>query len=175
MERGSIQIFTGNGKGKTSAALGILLRAVGSNYKCLLIQFMKKDFSYSEIESLKLFSKLVTVKTFGGDSHVIEKRPPNSDEIKEIKSGLELAKMSLQKSTFDVIVLDELCTASHFGLCANEDVICLFDNWSDSTELILTGRYCPESWFKYAGLVTEMKEIKHYYTRGVESRKGIDF
>lgn len=173
--RGCIQIYTGNGKGKTTAALGILLRAVGSNHKCLLIQFMKKGFPYTELESLKQFSNLVTIETFSGDNHVLEKRPPNEDEILEIKSGLELAKEALKTSSYDVVILDEISTACHFGLCKNEDVEELFTNWSDTTELILTGRYCPESWFEHADLVTEMKEIKHYYQKGVESRKGIDF
>ncbi|MBT3231726.1 MAG: cob(I)yrinic acid a,c-diamide adenosyltransferase [Calditrichaeota bacterium] len=175
MDRGCIQIYTGNGKGKTTAALGILLRAVASNYKCLLVQFMKKGFPYTELESLKQFSSFVTIETIGSDDHVLEKRPPNKTEIQEIKSGLEFAKETLKISSYDVVILDEISTVCHFGLCKNEDVIELFTNWSDTTELILTGRYCPENWFEYADLVTEMKEIKHYYQKGVESRKGIDF
>lgn len=174
MKQGYIQIFTGNGKGKTSAALGTLLRSVGAGYKCLLIQFMKSGFPYSELEALKRFSDLVTVESFGGDEHVIEKRPPTKNEIEETRRRLDLAKEALDESKYDVIILDEVCTAVYFGLFTDDEVIWLFDIKDETTELILTGRYCPMTWVERADLVTEMRQIKHYYAKGVNSRKGID-
>jgi len=174
MDKGFIHIYTGNGKGKTSAALGIALRAAGANLKCLLIQFMKDGFSYSELNSISLLSKWITVERYGDDAHVLEKRPPTDEEQKAARQGLDRAKDALVSGVFDVVILDEICVAVHFGLLMEEDVIDLFNKRPDNVELILTGRYCPEAWIERADLVTEMKEVKHYFKQGVLSRKGID-
>ncbi len=173
-DKGYIHIYTGNGKGKTTAALGLALRAAGAGLRTLLIQFMKEGFPYSEMVSLPKLSKWITVERYGSDAHVLEKRQPSSDERATTQHGLERAVKAVKSEKFDVVILDEICVAVHFGLLAETEVTRLFDLRTENIELILTGRYCPETWIERADLVTEMCEVKHYFQQGVTSRKGID-
>jgi cob(I)alamin adenosyltransferase len=172
--RGMIQIYTGNGKGKTTAALGVALRAAGAGKKTLLIQFMKASFPYREYESLKHLNDFITVERFGTDKFVIEKRQPTSEECEEISAGLKRAARAFTESSHDIVILDELCVAVYFKAIQSDTVISLLKDKPEPLELILTGRYCPPDWIDLADLVTEMTEIKHYYTQGVLSRPGID-
>ncbi|MDP8239559.1 MAG: cob(I)yrinic acid a,c-diamide adenosyltransferase [Candidatus Hatepunaea meridiana] len=169
-----IQIYTGNGKGKTSAALGVALRAAGAGLQTLLIQFMKDGFPYSEMISLPLLSEFITVEKYGSDVHVLEKRQPTTEERLLVKQGLNRARLALTVGDYDVLILDEICVAVHFDFFTAEEVAKLFDLRPDNVELILTGRYCPKEWIERADLVTEMREVKHYFNKGVLSRKGID-
>lgn len=174
MNQGFIQIYTGQGKGKTTAALGVALRAAGAGLKTLLIQFMKDGFPYSELNSLLKLTDWIRVERFGGDAHVLEKRPPTDLECRAALRGLELALEAFQNREFEVLILDEICVAVHFGLLKESAVSNLLAQKPGGMELILTGRYCPASWLELADLVTEFKDIKHYYTTGVLSRAGID-
>ena len=174
MKQGLIQIYTGNGKGKTSAALGVVLRAAGAGYKCVILQFMKSGFDYSETAALRKLNDYVTIEQYGSDSHVIEKRQPSVEEKNLVNAGIARVKELFQSGGWDVIVLDEICVAVHFGMIPKEDVGQLLAEKPGSVELILTGRYCPDEWFEQADLVTEMKEVKHYYRSGILSRRGID-
>ena len=173
-EKGFVQIYTGNGKGKTTAALGLALRAAGAGKRTLLIQFMKSSFPYNEYESLKSLSEWIEVERFGADQFVIEKRKATENESKEISAGLLRAREAYKELSYDLVILDEVCVAVHFGAVIAENVVKLIHDKPPAVELILTGRYCPEAWYELADLVTEMKEIKHYYTQGVLSRPGID-
>ena len=168
-----IQIYTGDGKGKTTAAIGQAIRAAGEGFKTLIIMFMK-DYPYNEIKALKRFDELITVEQYGNDEFVLNNRPPSKEEKKTVQKGLKRAYVAIVKREYDIVVLDEACVSAYFGLFSAEDVIPLLTEKPDDVEVILTGRYCPESWIEKADLVTEMKEIKHYYKKGILARRGFE-
>ena len=173
LERGFIQIYTGNGKGKTTAAIGQAVRAAGAGLKSYIIQFMK-DFPYNESNSLKILSEWITIEKVGTDDYVFRKEPPPKEEIDKAKLALEIAKQKMLSGDYSLIILDEICVAIYFGLFTVKDVMPMLDAKPENVELILTGRYCPQVLVDSADLVTEMHEIKHYYQKGIISRKGID-
>lgn len=174
MEKRFVQIYTGNGKGKTTAAFGLALRAIGAGLKTLIIQFMKEGFAYSELAALEQLKNWISLEQYGGDTHVIEKRRPTSAEKDSTSQGIVRALKAFNQGDFDMIILDEICVAVHFGLIEEKELNPVFEQRPDDIELVLTGRYCPEAWIECADLVTEMKEVKHYYQNGVLSRKGFD-
>ena len=135
---------------------------------------MKAGFPYGERSSLVNLKDRITIEQYGGDDHVIEKREPTLKEKDTAKAGIVRTLEALNSGNYDLIILDEICVAVHFGLIEESDISNLFDQKPDSIELVLTGRYCPEAWIGRADLVTEMKEVKHYYQQGVLSRKGFD-
>ncbi|MFA7228831.1 MAG: cob(I)yrinic acid a,c-diamide adenosyltransferase [Melioribacteraceae bacterium] len=173
LAKGYIQIYTGDGKGKSTAAIGQAVRAAGAGLKSYIIQFMK-DYPYSESDSLKLLSRWITVEKVGSDDYVFRKGAPPESEIEKAINALKSAELKMLGGEYDLIILDEVCVAIYFGLFKVEDVIPLLDLKPANVELILTGRYCPEILIEKADLVTEMKEVKHYYQNGILSRKGID-
>jgi cob(I)alamin adenosyltransferase len=173
LKNGFVQIYTGNGKGKTTAALGQALRAAGSGLRSLIIHFMK-DYPYGEIEALKHLSDLITLEQYGNDDFVIKKHLPDEQDKNFALMALERAKKAMLNNEFDIIVLDEICVTFYFQLLKVEDVLPLLEMKPDGVELILTGRYCPEQLLERADLITEMKEVKHYYQKGITSRKGIE-
>lgn len=173
LEKGFIQIYTGNGKGKTTAAIGLAVRAAGFGIKTFIFQFMK-EYPYSEIVSLKALCEWITIEQYCGDDFVYKKEKPPRSEIEKAGDALKKVWKVLSEDEFEIIILDEICVAIYFGLVSSEDVVELLKAKPEEKEIILTGRYCPEELIELADLVTEMKEIKHYYTQGVLSRKGID-
>lgn len=170
---GYIQVYTGNGKGKTTAAIGQAVRAAGFGLKTYIAQFMK-EYPYSELNSLKQLSKWIKLEQFGGDGFVYKKEMPGSIEIEKAKRGLVTATENMLNGNYDVIILDEVCVAVYFKLFTSEDVMSLINRKPNNVELILTGRYCPNQLLEKADLITEMKEIKHYYKKGITSRQGIE-
>jgi cob(I)alamin adenosyltransferase len=172
-KRRFVQIYTGNGKGKTTAALGQAVRAAGSRLRTFIIMFMK-DFPYSELGSLRLLEDWITIERYGGDDFVYKKQPPADEDIATARRALSRAREVMLSREYDIVILDEICVAVYFGLLSAEEVVPLLDERPTEVELILTGRYCPEEWIDRADLVTEMQEVKHYYTRGVTSRKGFE-
>ncbi len=168
-----IQIYTGNGKGKTTAALGQAVRAAGCGLKTFIIMFMK-DYPYSEINCLKLLDKWITVERYGNDDFVYKKQLPPQPELDIAQNALQKAREVMLSGKYDIIILDEICVTTYFKLLAPEDVLPLLRDKPDSVELILTGRYCPQEWLDRADLVTEMQEIKHYYKQGVPARQGFE-
>ena len=173
LKRGFIQIYTGNGKGKTTAALGVAVRAAGAGLKTYIIQFMK-NFPYSESNSLNHLREWITIEKVGKDDYVFRKEPPPQEEIEKAKLALESAREKMLCGNYDLIILDEICVAIYFGLFHVEDVLQFIDSKPENVELVLTGRYCPQILIDRADLVTEMQEVKHYYQKGILSRKGID-
>ncbi|MCL6493291.1 MAG: cob(I)yrinic acid a,c-diamide adenosyltransferase [Ignavibacterium sp.] len=171
--KGFIQIYTGNGKGKTTAAIGQAVRAAGAGLKTYIAQFMK-EYPYSELESLKLLKDFIELEQFCGDEFVYKRQLPEENEIKNASNGLSIAKEKMLSGNYDIIILDEVIVAIYFKLLNLNQIIEFIDNKPESVELILTGRYCPEKLISKADLVTEMKEIKHYYSKGITSRKGIE-
>ncbi len=173
LKNGFVQIYTGNGKGKTTAAIGLAVRALGSGLKVLFIQFMK-DYPYGEVQVLQKFAPRLTLWRFGNDAFVFKKQPPSERLIAEVKQGLHKAEQAMNSGQYDVVILDEVCVSVYFDLLTEEEVIAFIKKRPAHVELILTGRYCNQPVLELADLVTEMKEIKHYYQRGVMARKGIE-
>lgn len=173
LEKGFIQIYTGNGKGKSTAALGQAVRAAGYGLKTYIIQFMK-EYPYSELNSLKKLSEWITIEQVCNDDFVFKKVNPPQEEIDKANSALERAKEKMYSGDYDLIILDEVCVSIYFRLLKVEDVLSFMEYKPDNVELILTGRYAPQQLIDKADLVTEMKEIKHYYRNGILSRKGIE-
>ncbi|AHF97420.1 MAG: cob(I)yrinic acid a,c-diamide adenosyltransferase [Desulfurella sp.] len=171
-EKGYVQVYTGNGKGKTTAAIGLTIRALGAGLKVLFVQFVK-GLPYSEHKALSRFENL-TIKQFGRPEFIHSK--PSDEDIKAAKDGYNYVMDIFTNSPnlFDVVVLDEANIAVFFGLFSDDELIELIDKKPQNTELIITGRYATQKVIDRADLVTEMKEIKHYYTQGVIARDGIE-
>lgn len=173
LEKGYIQIYTGNGKGKSTAAIGQAVRAAGYGLRTYIAQFMK-EYPYNELKSLELLSEWITIEQFAGDDFVYRKELPSKVEMDKARRGLETAKAKMLKGQYDLIILDEILVSIHFGLFNDEEVMTFMKMKPDNVELILTGRYCPDKILDAADLVTEMKVIKHYYQEGVLARRGIE-
>jgi cob(I)alamin adenosyltransferase len=173
MERGLIQVYTGNGKGKTTAALGLALRAVGHGFKVFVIQFMKGNLVYGELESAKKLSPYLTIKQMGRETFV-SKTNPHPIDIKMAQEGFALAKKAIKSGEYDIVILDEINVAIDYGLIPLSDLLQLINSKPASVELILTGRNAKPEIMEKADLVTEMVERKHYYDKGIKARKGIE-
>lgn len=173
LDKGFIQVYTGNGKGKTTAALGQAVRAAGFGYKSFIIQFMK-EYPYNELNSLKFLSEWITIEQHGKDDFVYKKQPPSEEDKNKAAEALKIAETKMFSGDYNIIILDEVLVSIYFGLFNENTILSFIDKKPDNIELILTGRYCPGSIINKADLVTEMKEIKHYYSSGVLSRKGFE-
>jgi cob(I)alamin adenosyltransferase len=173
LEKGLVQVYTGNGKGKTSAAFGLALRAIGRGLKVYIIQFIKGGFDYGE---LYIADKLpgLTLKAFGRGKFVSEKEPDKED-IDLAKEALKTAEEAVKSHEYDVIVLDEVNVALNLRLIKIERVLRLIREKPIQTELVLTGRKAPNEIIEAADLVTEMTEVKHPYNSGFRARKGIEY
>jgi cob(I)alamin adenosyltransferase len=173
LEKGFVQIYTGNGKGKSTAAIGQAVRAAGFGLKTYIAQFMK-EYPYNELISLKHLSEWISIEQFGGDEFVYKKELPGQVELDKAKKGLQTAKEKMLSGEFELIILDEAIVAIYFKLIETKNLIDIIKAKPEDVELILTGRYCPDELIQLADLVTEMKELKHYYQKGITSRKGIE-
>jgi cob(I)alamin adenosyltransferase len=171
--RGLVQVYTGNGKGKTTAALGLALRAAGHGLKTHVIQFMKGEIYYGELGAAKMLAPYLTITQMGRPDFVDKKNPDRID-VRLAGDALALARKVVAGREFDIVVLDEVNVAVDFGLIGTADVLALIDERPPETELILTGRYAPKEVIERADLVTEMVEIKHPYAAGVTARLGIE-
>ncbi|WP_353093961.1 cob(I)yrinic acid a,c-diamide adenosyltransferase [Tissierella praeacuta] len=170
MEKGYVHVYTGNGKGKTTAALGLSLRAVLAGKKVFFGQFIK-GMEYSELESEKYLPNF-KIQQFGRDCFIYN--DPTDEDIRIAKEGLEVCKKILNSDKYDIVVLDELNIATYYKLLNPDDIIDILKNRNQKIEVIITGRYADKRIVEFADLVTEMQEIKHYYYKGVEARKGIE-
>lgn len=173
MEKGYIQVYTGNGKGKTTAALGLALRAVGHGLRVLIIQFAKGHISYSELNSGQKLAPELTIVRVGGDNF-ISREYPNPEDIQLAQNGFALAKRSVDSREYDIVILDEINVAVDYGLIPLRDLLHLLENKPDEVELVLTGRNARIEVLEMAHLVTEMVERKHYYAQGIPPRMGIE-
>lgn len=169
--KGYVQVYTGNGKGKTTAAFGLALRAAGAGLKVYIGQFVK-GMKYSEINAFENFPGLITVKQYGLGCFIQSK--PKEEDIRAAAAGLDDIRRVLCSGEFKVVVLDEANIAAYFQLFSVDDLLALIDSKPDEVELVITGRYADPSVISRADLVTEMREIKHYYTNGQDARKGIE-
>jgi cob(I)alamin adenosyltransferase len=173
LNQGFVQIYTGNGKGKSTAAIGQAVRAAGFGLKTYIAQFMK-EYPYNELISLKHLSEWISIEQFGGDDFVYKKELPNEEELAKARNGLQTAREKMLSGEYDIVILDEAIVAIYFKLVETKDLVKFITEKPENVELILTGRYCPEELIERADLVTEMKEIKHYYQKGITSRRGIE-
>jgi cob(I)alamin adenosyltransferase len=173
LEKGLVEIYTGNGKGKTSAAFGLALRAVGRGLKVYIIQFIKGGFDYGELYVLDKLPNL-TLKAFGRGKFITA-NPPDQDDLKLAKRAFQLARQIVRDGEHDIVILDEINVALSLKLLDLKEVLELMKDKPSHVELVLTGRHAPDQIIEAADLVTEMKEVKHPFNKGIPARKGIEY
>ena len=172
LEKGLVQVYTGAGKGKTSAAFGLALRAIGRGLKVYVVQFIKGGFDYGELYVIDRLPNL-TLKAFGRGKFVVAK-PPEREDVELAEEALRLAEEVVSSGEYDVVVLDEVNVALSLKLISLDDVLRLVKTKPKHVELVLTGRSAPDEITEAADLVTEMREVKHPFSRGFPARKGIE-
>ncbi|MGB5984235.1 MAG: cob(I)yrinic acid a,c-diamide adenosyltransferase [Desulfobacterales bacterium] len=171
MEKGYLQIYTGDGKGKTTAALGLTLRALGAGFRVLFVQFMKQG-AYSEIKALEKFADQVVLAQYGTGRFVYGK--PGPDDLRAANQGLQRVKAALASGEFDLLVLDEANVALSLNILPLQELLDLLANRPAGMEVVLTGRGAPQQLLAAADLITEMHALRHYYANGVAARTGIE-
>lgn len=171
LPRGYVQVYTGDGKGKTTAALGLALRASGRGLHTYIGQFMKGQ-RYGELQALR-DHPYITLEQYG-EVHHIYRDTVTEEDIAKARQGLERAREAMLSGKYDIVVLDEVNVSIWFGLLEAEDVLALLDQKPEHVEVVLTGRRAPQALIDRADLVTEMREVKHYYQHGVKARVGIE-
>jgi cob(I)alamin adenosyltransferase len=167
-----IQVFTGDGKGKTTAALGQALRAAGHGWHVLVIQFMKGDPSYGELTALKKLRGITVIQS--GLPTFVEKGNPSAEDVRLAQEGMNTAERAIRAARHQMIVLDEVNVAVDYGLVSLEQLMKLVRSCPNSIELVLTGRYAKPDVIDAADLVSEVREVKHPYRKGIVGREGID-
>ena len=173
LEKGLVQVYTGNGKGKTSASFGLALRAIGRGLKVYMIQFIKGGFDYGElhvVDSLPNFK----LKAFGRGKFITS-NPPEEEDVRLAQEALRLAEEIVESREYDIVILDEINVALHLRLVKLQDVVELIKKKPENVEIVLTGRNAPKEIIELADLVTELKEIKHPFSKGYQARKGIEY
>lgn len=175
-DQGLTIVYTGKGKGKTTAALGIVLRATGYDKKICMIQFIKGSWHYGEMNSSKRlqpgFEMVAIGKGFVG---IIDDKSPLEDHQEIANEAIKVSNTKIQSGDYDIVILDEVNYAINLGLVKLEDVLNLIKSKPSTLDLVLTGNYAKDEIIELADLVTEMKEIKHPYQQGKKAKKGIDF
>ncbi|MBI9077378.1 MAG: cob(I)yrinic acid a,c-diamide adenosyltransferase [Desulfatibacillum sp.] len=171
MKKGYVQVYTGNGKGKTTAALGLCLRAAGAGLRVYIAQFIKMG-EYSEIKALRRFDDLITVQQYGLGRFI--KGKASKEDVETAQNGLKEARAALISGDYDLVVLEEANVAVTCELFTIDELLSVVGLKPDTTELLITGRGAHEKLMEVADLVTEMREIKHYYKHGVQARVGIE-
>lgn len=168
-----IQIYTGKGKGKTTAALGLAMRAAGHGMRVIIIQFMKGRINYGELQTVKNVPN-ISIEQYGRPDFV---NPEDTDpeDIRLAEEGLKRAEETIMSKKYDLVILDEINVAVDFGLINVKDVVTMLQKKPKHIELVLTGRHMPEEFAQYADLITECREVKHYFKKGKRSRKGFDY
>ncbi len=170
-EKGYIHLYTGNGKGKTTAAIGLSVRAAGAGKRVFIGQFVK-GMHYAELDALKRLPE-IEGKQIGLDCFI--KNQPTQKDIDVAREGLNKVKGVIASNLHQVVVLDEVCIALYYKLFTIDEVLSVLKSKPETMEIVLTGRYAPNELVDFADLVTRMEEVKHYYNKGVDARKGIEF
>jgi len=177
-QRGYIQIYTGNGKGKTTASLGLAMRALGRNWKVLVIMFTKGGDNYGELNSFRNLSPDIqnnlTIEQ-AGLNRIIYAHNKNEDDEKEIKRGWEIAKKAIQNNEYQLIILDEINIAIDMKIIDIDEVVEVLKNKPDSMEIVMTGRNAHKKAIEIAHLVSRIEPVKHYWDKGIVARQGIEF
>ena len=169
-------VYTGKGKGKTTAALGIALRATGYKKKICMIQFIKGSWHYGEMESSKRLEPEFEMVAIGkGFVGIIDDKSPKEDHQEIAKEAIRISNEKIQSGKYDIVILDEINYAVNLNLISLDDVLDLIKSKPENVDLVLTGNYAKEEVIEAADLVTEMKEIKHTFQKGIKAKEGIDF
>jgi cob(I)alamin adenosyltransferase len=171
LQKGYVQVYTGNGKGKTTAMLGLALRAAGAGLKVYIGQFLKGS-EYNEIKALRTYLPTITVEQYN-KGYLLGQ--PSANSAQDAADGLKKAKAAMLSGEYDLIMLDEINVAVLLGLLYEEDVLELINNKPCGVELVLTGRYTTPNIIAAADLVSEIRDVKHYYNEGVAAREGIEW
>lgn len=171
--KGYVQIYTGDGKGKTTAALGLALRAAGAGLRVYIAQFIK-EMEYGEVGVLRERFPEIEVELFGTEAGCIVGRKTTEEDVRAAREGMERVRQVIREGRADVVILDEVTIPVSLNLIPEEDILRMMEEKPEKVELILTGRGATEEMLSRADLVTEMKEVRHYYREGVLSRKGIE-
>jgi cob(I)alamin adenosyltransferase len=171
MTKGCIHVYTGDGKGKTTTAIGLAVRAAGAGLRVFVAQFMKLG-DYSEIEGLRPLADRITVEQFGTGRFV--RGAPDAAELAAARTGLERVRAVLAAGAHDLVVLDEANVAAATGVVPTAELLALLDLRPEGTEVVLTGRSAPAELLERADLITEMRAVRHYFQAGVAARKGIE-
>ncbi len=175
MSRGFVHIYTGKGKGKTTAALGLCFRAAGHGLRCAFIQFLKGRET-GEMFSCERINPVIIFEQYGYEEFVIRETSEASEKQRVLaEKGFARAQELISDGKFDIIVLDEIITLPLLKICGEERIVHLLEIDRGKTELVLTGRGASDELIRRADLVTEMKEIRHYFASGVPARKGIEY
>jgi cob(I)alamin adenosyltransferase len=171
--KGYVQVYTGSGKGKTTASLGLAVRAAGHGLKTVIIQFMKGWIDYGELAGVRMLAPYVVIHQAGRDTFV-NRKDPDPEDVRLAQEGWKLASGIISGRKADIVVLDEINCAMDFGLLPVGEVLEAIKGKPDGMELVLTGRGAPPEIIEAADLVTEMREIRHYYAKGVDARVGVE-
>ena len=175
-QKGLVIVYTGGGKGKTSAALGLVLRAVGYNHKVCMVQFVKGSWHYGELDSAKRLAPEFELITAGkGFVGILDDKSPREEHVKAANDTLTISKEKIMSGKFDVVILDEINYAIQLELLKLDGVIDMIKSKPTELDLVLTGNHATKEIIELADLVTEMKEIKHPFKSGIKAKKGIDF
>lgn len=171
MQSGYVHVYTGDGKGKTTAAFGLALRAIGAGYRVFVGQFTK-GMDYSELHAVPLLGDRLCLEQFGRGCFI--RNEPTEEDRRLARAGLARMTEVLHSGDYRVVILDEANIAIHYGLFTVEELLDALRQRAPEVEAIVTGRRAHPTLIEYADLVTEMREIKHYYTQGVQARRGIE-
>ncbi len=169
--KGYIHLYTGDGKGKTTAAIGLAIRAAGANKKVFIAQFVK-GMHYSELDALKRFPE-IQIKQYGLDCFILNK--PKQEDFEAARKGIEDVKIVVSDNLCDVLILDEVCIALHYHLFEVAELLEILKNKPLAMEIVMTGRRASPTLINASDLVSEMREVKHYFNEGVVARKGIEY
>jgi cob(I)alamin adenosyltransferase len=174
--KGLIIVYTGHGKGKTTAALGMCVRAAGYKKKVKIIQFIKGTWKYGELDGIKLLAPYVEMEQLGkGFVGIVDDKEDISTHIRAAKEALEYSRQEMLSGKYDHLILDEINVAINLKLITVKEVLKLLDDKPEKLHLILTGRDAPPEIIERGDLVTEMKEIKHPYQKGILAQQAIDY
>lgn len=175
MKNGLIIVFTGKGKGKTTAAMGQALRAVGQGLKVLMLQFIKGTWNYGELESIKKLDPDFKIKPLGQGFICSKSKLNDKEALENINKSWKQAESEILSDEYDMVILDEINYVIDFGFLSVEEMLTLLEKKPKRLHIILTGRNAHKKVIERADLVTEMVEIKHQYSKGIKAQKGIEF
>ena len=169
--KGCVQVYTGDGKGKTTAAIGLAIRALGAGWRVFIAQFLKSG-EYSEHKALAQFSDHLTIKTYG--RNVFIKGEPEEEDRRLAQEAYQEIAEIVAAGQYRLVILDEANVAVHYGLITVAQILDLIDRRAEGVELLITGRYAHSQLIERADLVTEMSAVKHYFDRGIKARVGVE-
>jgi cob(I)alamin adenosyltransferase len=175
-QKGLLIVYTGDGKGKTTAALGMTVRAVGYGWKVCIIQFIKGSWKYGEMDGIKRLAPEVEFNIMGeGFVGIVDDDKPLEQHQKAAKAAYDMTLDKMKSNRYQLVILDELNIAVKLGLISDDELIYLIEEKPEQLHLVITGRSASQTLIDRADLVTEMTEIKHPFQKGIPAQKGVDF